>query len=128
MSATPPKPPNRCRPRSCRSNAGAGLVDFGLGWAVGSEARSPFRSGFERLWFHVWPGGHVAFGDGGQLQRIEIAVDRLGDLLLVDQLAVEPAGLAAAEDVHEKVGIGVARAKAGGVSQARRSAAAGRCR
>ena len=58
-------------------------------------------------------GGDVAVGDGAELEGLEAAVDGLGDLLLIDELAVETAGFAAAEDVDEEIGFGVARGEGG---------------
>ncbi len=87
---------------------GAGTVDFSLSGAVGLKACYFLpESGFEGVESDAGFGGNVTAGDGAQFERLEAAVDALGDLLLVDELAVETTGFAGAEDVNEEVGIGV---------------------
>ena len=93
---------------------GAGAVEFGLGGTVGLQAGYFFpEGGFEGVEGDVGFGGDVALGDGAELEGVEIAGDGLGDLLLVDELAVEAAGFAAAEDVDEEIGFGISFGEGG---------------
>ncbi len=93
---------------------GTGAVEFGLGGSFGLQAGYFFpEGGFESVEGDSGFGGDVAAGDGAELEVVEIAGDGLGDLLLVDELAVETAGFAAAEDVDDEVSFGVARGEDG---------------
>ena len=113
MSATPPKPPNRWRPDILLGQfAIARLVDFGLRWAFGAEGVNLFVDcGFQVFWLHIGTRGHGTFRLPRRVSGFVVALDRLGDLLFIDQFAVETAGLASAENMHKDVGIGVARVK-----------------
>ena len=87
---------------------GAGAVEFSLGGSVGLQAGYFFpESSFEGVEGDGGFGGDITLGYGAELEGLEIAGDALGDLLLIDERAVETTGLAAAEDVDEEIGLGV---------------------
>jgi len=75
------------------------------------------EGGFEVFELDVGLGGDGALHDGGELKGVVRASDRLRDLLFVDENLIEPAGLGAAEDVGEEVGIGVAGSICGGCEE-----------
>jgi hypothetical protein len=94
---------------------GTSAIELGLRGAVGLEAGYFFpEGGLEGFEGDVGFGSDVALGDGAQLQVIQRAIYGLGDLLLVDEFAVEAAGFAVSKDVDEEVSFGVARGEGAG--------------
>ena len=89
-------------------------IELFLSWAFGLKFVDLLpEGGFEVFELHVGLGGDGALGDGGELEGVVEATNGLSDLLFVDEDLIETAGLCAAEDVDEEVGVGVARGEGG---------------
>src|SRR2546425_5086617 len=76
--------------------------------AFAAEAFQLFVDGLFDLFGRVpWPRGHLYLKDGAQNQGLLLRSNVLGDLLLVDQLLVEPARFPTAENRSSQIHIGV---------------------
>ena len=76
--------------------------------AFAAEAFQLFVDGLFDLFGRVpWPRGHLHLKDGAQNQGLLLRSNVLGDLLLVDQLLVEPARFPSPENRGSQIHIGV---------------------